>query len=215
MVNTCVVDNINLNILKEISYVGSQMNQTNSISSEIQVRILSGNRCYYAYGKLMKSRALNRSSKLKIYKSLISPVVTYGCEAWTLTNRDEQHLRISERRILRKIFGPVQSEDGSWRIIMNYELNELIGNADIVKFIKSRRIAWLGHVMRMDDKRTRKRILQWKHIGTRTRGRPRKRWIPGTEEDLQIMGVRRWRKQCEERAEWKKITEKAKTHRGL
>jgi hypothetical protein len=80
---------------------------------------------------------------------------------------------------------------------MNYELNELIGNADIVRFIKSRRIAWLGHVMRMDDKRTAKRILQWKPIGTRTRGRPRKRWIAGTEEDLQIMGVRRWRKQCE------------------
>ena len=42
---------------------------------------------------------------------------------------------------------------------MNYELNELIENADIVRFIKSRRIAWLGHVMRMDDKRTPKRIL--------------------------------------------------------
>jgi len=69
--------------------------------------------------------------------------------------------------------------------------------------------------MRMDDKRTRKRILQWKPIGTGTRGRPRKRWIAGIEEDLQIMGVRRWRKQCEERAEWNKITEKAKTHSGL
>jgi hypothetical protein len=45
--------------------------------------------------------------------------------------------------------------------------------------------------------------------------RPRKRWIAGIEEDLRIMGVRRWRKQCEERAEWKKITEKAKTHSGL
>jgi len=98
---------------------------------------------------------------------------------------------------------------------MNYELNELIGNADTVGFIKSRRIAWLGHVMRMDDKRTPKRILQWKPIGTRTRGRPRKRWIAGTEEDLQIMRLRRWRKQCEERAQWKKITEKAKTHSGL
>ena len=77
---------------------------------------------------------------------------------------------------------------------MNYELNELTENADIVRFIKSRRIAWLGHVMRMDDKRTPKRILQWKRIGTRTRGRPRKRWIAGIEEDLQIMGVRRWEK---------------------
>jgi len=98
---------------------------------------------------------------------------------------------------------------------MNCELNELIGNTDTVRFIKSRRIAWLGHVKRMDDMRTPKRILQWKPIGTRTRGRPRKRWIAGIEEALQIMGVRRWRKQCEERAEWKKITEKAKTHSRL
>jgi len=98
---------------------------------------------------------------------------------------------------------------------MNYELNELIGNTDILRFIKSRRIAWLGHVMRMVDKRTPKRILQWKPIGTRTRGRPRKRWIADIEEDMQIMGVRRWRKQCEERTEWKKITEKVKIHSGL
>ena len=69
--------------------------------------------------------------------------------------------------------------------------------------------------MRMVDKRTPKRILQWKPVGTRTTERPRKRWIAGIEEDLQIMGVRRWRKQCEKRAEWKKITEKAKTHSGL
>jgi len=76
--------------------------------------------------------------------------------------------------ILRKIFGRVQNEDGSWRIRMNYELNKLTENTDIVRFIKSRRIAWLGHVMRTDDKRTPKRILEWKPIGTRIRGRPRK-----------------------------------------
>jgi hypothetical protein len=72
--------------VKEISYLGSQMNQTNSISNGIQATILSGKRCYYAYGKLIKSRALNRSSKLKVYKSLIRPVVTSRCETWTLTN---------------------------------------------------------------------------------------------------------------------------------
>ena len=84
----------------------------------------------------MTSRALNRGSEFKTYKSLIRPVVTYGCEAWTLTSRDEHHLRIFERRILRKIFGPAQNEDGSWRIRMNYELNKLIENEDIVRFIK-------------------------------------------------------------------------------
>ena len=84
----------------------------------------------------MNSRTLNRSSKLKIYKSLIRPAVTYEYEAWTLTNRDEQHLRIFESRIFRKIFDPVQNEDGSWRIRMNYELNELIENADIIRFVK-------------------------------------------------------------------------------
>jgi len=98
---------------------------------------------------------------------------------------------------------------------MNYELNELIENADIVRFIKSRRIAGLGHVMRTDDKRKPKRTLQWKPMGTRTRGRPQKRRIAGIEEDLQIMGVRWWRKQCEERIQWKKIIEKGKTHSGL
>jgi hypothetical protein len=139
----------------------------------------------------MKSRALNRSSKLKIYRSSIRPAVTYGCEAWTLTDQDERYLRIFECRILRKIFGPVQNGDGSWRIRVNYELNKLIENADIVRFIKSGRKAWLGHVMQMDGKRIPERILEWKPIGTGIRGRPRKRWIVDIEEDMQIMGIRR------------------------
>jgi len=109
----------------------------------------------------------------------------------------------------------VQNEDGFWRIRVDYELNKLIENADVVRFIKSRRIAWLGHVMRMDDKRKPKRILERKPIGTTIRGRPRKRGIVDIEEDMQIMGIRRWGKQCEERAEWKRNIEKAKTHSGL
>ena len=98
---------------------------------------------------------------------------------------------------------------------MNYELNKLIENADIVRFIYSRRITFLGYVMRVDDKRTPKKMLEWKPIGTRIRGRPRKKWIVEIEEDMQLMEIRRWRKQCEERAEWKRIKEKAKTHSGL
>jgi hypothetical protein len=92
---------------------------------------------------------------------------------------------------------------------MNYELKEPIENTDIVKFTKIRRIGRLGHVMWMDVKRTPKRILEWESTGTRIMGRQSKRWIANIEEDVQIMGVRRWTKQCQERAEGKRITEKA------
>jgi hypothetical protein len=67
----------------------------------------------------------------------------------------------------------------------------------------------------MEDKGTPERISEWKPIGTRIGGRLRKKWIVDIEEDMKIMGIRRWRKQCKERAEWKRIAEKAKTHSGL
>ena len=69
--------------------------------------------------------------------------------------------------------------------------------------------------MRMDEKRISKSVLEWKPTGRRIRGRPRKRWIEEIEEDIQSMGTRVWRKLSKERTEWKRITEKAKTHSGL
>ena len=98
---------------------------------------------------------------------------------------------------------------------MSHELNEIIENTDRVRFTKSRRIAWLGHVMRMDENRTLKRVLEWKTIGRRIRGRPGKRWFEDVKEDMQRMGIKEWRNLYKERTEWKRITEKAKTHSGL
>jgi len=69
--------------------------------------------------------------------------------------------------------------------------------------------------MRMYEKRTPKRVLEWKPKSRRIRGRPKKRRIEDVEEDIQMMGIRGWRKLCKGRTEWKRITEKAKTHSGL
>jgi len=116
---------------------------------------------------------------------------------------------------LRKFFGPVQNEDGFCRIRMNYELKDLIKNSDIVRFVKSERMTWLGNVMGVEGKRIPKGVLEWKPTGRRNRERPRKRWIEDIEEDTQVMGIRGWRKLCKEKAGWKRITEKATTHSGL
>jgi hypothetical protein len=66
----------------------------------------------------------------------------------------------------------------------------------------------------MDDERTHKKILEWKPMGTRIRGRPRKRWIVDIKEDMQTMVIIRWRNQCKEREEWKIITKKPKSIGG-
>jgi hypothetical protein len=84
--------------------------------------------------------------KIKIYKTVILPIVLYGCETWSLTLREEHRLRVSENRVLRKIFGPKRVEDGLWRKLHNDELHSLYSSPNIVRAIKSRRMSWAGHV---------------------------------------------------------------------
>jgi hypothetical protein len=90
--------------------------------------------------------------KIKIYKTVILPVVLYGCEAWFLTLGEEHRLRVFENRVLRKIFGPKREEDGSWRKLRNDELHNLYSSPNIVRVIKLR-VRWAGHVARMGGER--------------------------------------------------------------
>ena len=75
---------------------------------------------------LLKNKDLNAASKLQIYKFIIRPVVTYGCETWAMTVTDQNRVLVFERRVLRKIYGPTQDNDAAWRIKTNEELENLI-----------------------------------------------------------------------------------------
>jgi hypothetical protein len=99
----------------------------------------------------------------------------YGADTWVLTNADKNALNIWERKILRKIFGPVQ-EGGIWRKRTNKELYDMYKLPNLFIEIKRARLRWLGHVERMPASRLTKKIYSGKPEGRRTIGRPRTRW---------------------------------------
>jgi hypothetical protein len=97
--------------------------------------------------------------KVRIYKTIILPVVLYGCETWSLTVREEHKLRVFENRVLR-IFGAKRDEvTGGWRKLYNEELHNLYSSLSIIRIIKSRRMRWEGHVAKMGKKRNVYRLL--------------------------------------------------------
>jgi hypothetical protein len=89
---------------------------------------------------LLSSRLLSKSLKIKIYRTIILPIVSYGCETWSLTLREERRLRVFENMVLRRIFGPRRDDVmGEWRRLHNDKLNDLYSSPNIAWVIKLRR----------------------------------------------------------------------------
>jgi hypothetical protein len=117
------------------------------------------------------------------------PVVLCGCESWSLILREERRLRVSESRVLRRIFGPRRDEvSGAWRKLHNEELNNLYCSSDIIQVIKWRRMGWAGHVARMGERRGEYGDLVWRRDGKSLLGRHGGRWEETISMDLQEMG---------------------------
>jgi hypothetical protein len=88
---------------------------------------------------------LSRKVKIRIYKTIILPVVLYGCETLSLTLGEEHRLRVFENRVLRRIFEPMRCEvKGEWRKVHNEELRDLYSSPSIIRILRSRRTRWAG-----------------------------------------------------------------------
>ena len=122
----------------------------------------------------LSSSLLSKNLKIKTYRTIILPVVLYGCEIWSLTMREEYRLRVFENRVLRRIFGSRRDGvTGEWRKLHNEELNDLYCSPNIVRVIKSRRMRWAGHVASMGEMRGVYRVFVGKPEGKRSLGRPK------------------------------------------
>jgi hypothetical protein len=103
-------------------YLGTTLTNQNDIHDEIKSRLNSGNACYHSVQNILSSCLISKNLKIKIYKTVILPVVLYGCETWSLTLREDHRLRVFENRVLRRIFGPKREETdlGDNYIMMNF-----------------------------------------------------------------------------------------------
>jgi hypothetical protein len=122
--------------------------------------------------------------KIKIYRTIILPVVLNGCETLSLTLREERRLRVCENRAFRRIFGPQRDEvTREWRKLHIEELNDLYSSPNIVRVIKLRKFRWASRVARIGERRGVFRVLAGKREGKRPLGRHRRdgriilRWI--------------------------------------
>jgi len=202
------IDNSTFESVEEFKYLGTTLTNQNYIAEEIKSRLRSGNACYNSVQNLLSSRLLSENLKIKIYRTIIFPVVLYGCEAWSLTLREERKLRVFENMVLRRIFGPKRDEvKGEWRRLHNEELNNLYSSPSIVRVIKSRRMRWAGHVTRMGEERWVYRVLVEKPEGKRPMGRPRRRWLDNIRMYLQEVGCgyMDWIELAQDRDRWRTL----------
>jgi len=183
------INNSTFERVEEFKYLGTTLAHQNSIPEEIKSRLKSGNACYHSVQNLLSSRLLSKSLKIKIYRTVILPVVLYGCETWSLTLWEERKLRVFENMVLRRIFGPRRDEvTGEWRRLHNEELNDLYPSPNISRVIKSRRMRWAGRVARMGEERGMYRVLVGKPEGKGPLGSPRRRWVDNIRMDIQEVG---------------------------
>jgi len=166
-------------------------------------------------GFSLKVRLVSKKLKIKLYWSIIRPIVTYACETWGLKETIKNKLMVFERKVLRKIFDPTKERDGTWRIKTIDELDKLIKHKNITNYIKAQRLSWFGHLHRMSEERMVKKVCKWKPMLTRPLGRPKNRWEDDIRNDMKKLKIKNWTSCIQDRSNCKLCVEKAKTFNDL
>ena len=121
--------------MEEFKYLGTTLTIQKSFR-EIKSKLKPGNACYHSVQNLLSSSLLCKNLKIKVYRTIILPVILYGCETWSLTLREEHRLRLFENRALRRIFGHKRDKVTRELIqLHNEDLNVLYSSTIIVGVI--------------------------------------------------------------------------------
>ena len=144
------VDDHRIEMVRGFKYLGTIVNDTNNETEEIRARILAANKAYSSLKTVFRSKQIHRNNKIRLYKTLIKPILCYGSVTWTLTQTAEHMRNTFESKILRRVYSLTQEEE-RWRPRWNNEFYSLYNELNIVDDIKFRRLEWAGHIIRMEE----------------------------------------------------------------
>lgn len=140
-----------------------------------------------------------------MYKTIIIPVLSYGCETWIFKTSDVNLLMRFEIHFFKKILAPQLLEDGRYHTQFNQEL----------RFIKSQRLHCYVHVLRLSSERTTKKVFEAKPEGARKRARPRRRLLQDVEDHIRKIKTPQHGATALCRDKWRCIVEEAMVQPGL
>ncbi|KAI5720190.1 hypothetical protein M8J77_003158 [Diaphorina citri] len=215
--NTIRINNKTFERVSDFTYLGININEENRIDPEINCRMNNASRSLYSMNNVLKSKRISKNAKLKIYNTIIQPVLLYGSETWPLKQQIISRLQAFENRVLRKIFGPIfDMELNIWRRRKNAELRSLYNKPIISNIIRAKILQWAGHVARAEEASNIKRTLNLQYSNPRPVGRPRNTWEGGVRESLESIGIRQdWQTIAQDRQEWRRLVGEVKDPRGL
>ena len=130
-------------------------------------------------------KRIPRRLKMKVYETVIRPVMLYGAETWVLRRKEERMLKSTEMKMLRRIKGVTKLDRQR-----NEDILEELGVTDILTKARQARLRWYGHLRRMNEESAPKKIWKMEIKGKRPRGRPQKRWMENVKEDMGLAGLR-------------------------
>lgn len=197
-------------VVNKIKYLGTVISDVRNKQEELQDKIQTANKAFYTNKKILSNKSIDKKTKIKIYKTMIKPILTYSAETVTLTQKEENKLQITERKIIRTIVGNVKTKENEVRPLMNYEIEKELEGENIVTTIKAMRIRWLGHLWRAGPKSKIREVVEWEPGRRRRKGRPKSTWIKEVEEDLKRIGIKNWKEKVYYRKIWREIVEKIK-----
>lgn len=197
--------------VEQFRYLGVTISDDGKPDKDLNRRISATSNLYFALNKnFIAKREVSANTKLAVYNSTYIPTLTYGCESWAHTTRNQSRIQASEMKYLRRVAGKTRRDR-----IRNDTIRANLSTEPINNKIERNKLRWFGHVARMPENRLPKRVSEARPCGTRSRGRRRVTWQDTINNILTERGIepRTARSAAQDRTKWRNLCKNLYTAR--